>query len=561
MFQFIRKHQAIGLIFIGIVIVSFVIFFSPNQSGGRDPIARGALGSIGGKPIERDEFVAAAKEARLAYMLREGAWPGQGGRNWDQEREAVNRLFLKDEATRLGIIVSDETAAARIVDLPFLRDDKTSAFNRLGYDQFLALIQREGGMTRGEFEQFIRHEIALQHLVQLGGLSGSLVPPREAEARFRSGNDQFAAQLVVFSASNQLAKVNLDPSNVAQYYSNHLAEYRIPERVVVRYVKFALTNYYEKVDEAFAANSNLLASIDAAYAQRGADSFRDAQGQPLPEEAAKAQLKDQVRRGRAQEEARVKANEFANRLYQLDAKPESLEQLAAETGLTVQTSAPFDQSRPPLDMRLPSTFNRAAFALSAEEPFATPVAGEDGLYVYAFERRVPSEVPPLEPVRERVIMSLRRSESRSLAEQAGREFATAAAVAVEAGKTFELASTESGFSVITLTNFSRATPNLPELANRLSVAQLLRTAAEVPVGKVGPFEPAADGGYVLFVQSRDSVPEETVKQELPAFLTQARQFGRFDAFAEWERKRFVAADVKLPGSGRPADTNAPVGLN
>ena len=48
MFQFIRKHQAIGLIFIGIVIVSFVIFFSPNQ--GRQDVGApgGPIGTING---------------------------------------------------------------------------------------------------------------------------------------------------------------------------------------------------------------------------------------------------------------------------------------------------------------------------------------------------------------------------------------------------------------------------------------------------------------------------------------------------------------------------------
>lgn len=169
MFQFIRRHQAIGLIFIGIVIVSFVIFFSPNQSGRMGRLPAGALGSIHGRPIERDEYLMAAREARLAHMLREGSWPDRSGRGWQESREAVNRLFLLEEARRLGIGVTDEVAAARIVELPFLRDERTRTFQRAAYDQFLSVIRNEAGMTRPDFEQFMRHEVALQHLVQLGG--------------------------------------------------------------------------------------------------------------------------------------------------------------------------------------------------------------------------------------------------------------------------------------------------------------------------------------------------------------------------------------------------------
>jgi hypothetical protein len=98
----------------------------------------------------------------------------------------------------------------------------------------------------------------------------------------------------------------------------------------------------------------------------------------------------------------------------------------------------------------------------------------------------------------------------------------------------------------------------------LTVSELLRTAEEVPVGKVAPFAPAADGGYVLFIQARNSAPAEQMSKELPEFLSQLRQYGRYTAFNEWEKRRFLAADIRGPG-GVPApggviaskSTNAP----
>lgn len=567
MFQFIRKHQAIGLIFIGIVIVSFVIFFSPNQ-GGDGPGRPSTYGTVNGEPISQQDYMSLRAEVRLTRMLREGGnWPTDGRGGYEEFKEVLNRAFLLQEAERLGVVVTDPVAAARILELPFLRDEKTDAFSRAAYDQFLQMIARDGGMTQAGFEEFMRHEVAIQHLVQVGGSSGYLVPPREAEARYRAANEQFSGQLVTFSPSNFVARVNMDPTNLVQFYSNRMASFRIPEKVVVRYVRFASTNFLAEADQTLGSNTNLAAAIEAEYQRQGAEAFKNAQNQTSSAEEAKAQLKEQYRKRLALESARKKANEFANKLYELDSVPDSLNKLAAENGLSVEISQPFDQFRAPMDMRVPTSFNRSAFALSAEEPFATPVLGEDAVFVFAFDHRVPSSIQPYEVVQQNVVFLYRDAESRAMAEKAGRDFATQAALALDAGKTFEAAAEEANLSVITLTNFSRTVPSLPELGGRLTVSELLRTAEEVPAGKVAPFAPGGDGGYVLFVSGRTPPPAEQVAKETPEFLAQLRQYGRYTSFNEWERRRFLAADIRGPG-GVPAPggvmasrTNAPAAAN
>lgn len=173
MFHFFRKHQALALIFIGIVIVSFVIFFSPNQKMGRGGMMDGgALGTINGRLVERGEYFEALREAELGHRLRTGEWPSRGSRDWDETRDVIQRLTLLDAAERLGVRVTDEVAAARIVELPFLQDEKTGVFSRAAYDQLLAFIQQHG-LTRVDFERFMRHEVAINHLVQLSGMSGA----------------------------------------------------------------------------------------------------------------------------------------------------------------------------------------------------------------------------------------------------------------------------------------------------------------------------------------------------------------------------------------------------
>lgn len=547
------------MIFIGIVIASFVIFLSPTQQAALKGSADGNFGTIGGRIISRSEYVMGIKEARLSHMFRTGEWPGRGGRDWDQQKEAMNRLFLVDQANRMGVQVTDEVAAGQIAEI--FQDPKTGTFNQAAYERFLARIQTEEGMFRSDFEQFMRHQVAIQHVMQVAGNSGALVPPREAEARYREANSQLAAQVVVISTSNHLAKITADPAALSQYYSNHLAEYRIPERMRVRYVKFASSNYLAEADALLAANTNLTQLLDQEYQRRGADSFHDAQGNVMTPEAAKADLKEQSRKGVALESARKKANEFANKLYNLDAVPDSLNKLATENSLEVRTSSPFTQFGPPLDMKVGSSdFSKAAWQLTGEEPFATPVAGDDGVYVYAFDSRVPAEYQPFETIKERVADAYKRAEARAQAEAEGKALSATLAGALAQGKTFEAAATEAGHPVVTLTNLSRSTPTpIPGLPPRLSVFELLSAGQKLAVGTATGYTPSNEGGFVMYLQSRNPPPDDEVKQKAPEFRKQLQQMGRVAAFMEWERKQYAATQVLVPGTnGVMTSVSAPL---
>src|SRR5690606_30863284 len=158
-----------------------------------------------------------------------------------------------------------------------------------------------------------------------------------------------------------------------------------------------------------------------------------------------------------------------------------------------------------------------------------------------------------------MVESLRRTQSRSLAEAAGRDFASSVTNAIAEGKSFEAAAAEANYSVITVTNVSRTTTSLPEIGPRLSVFDILRAASDLEPGQTSPFISAVDGGFVLHLTASDPIPEEIVASELPQFLQQARQVGRISSFMEWQRRRFAEAEVR--GSARSATTNAAPILN
>jgi hypothetical protein len=117
---------------------------------------------------------------------------------------------------------------------------------------------------------------------------------------------------------------------------------------------------------------------------------------------------------------------------------ETLENFAATKGLKVEVTEPFTQTQGPRSMNVPEQFTRMAFRLSPEEPMVSePVQGEDAFYIVSYKQKIPSELPPLDVIRDRVVEDYKRSEALTLARQAANPVhwtATVRAMAVQVYK-------------------------------------------------------------------------------------------------------------------------------
>ena len=73
MFGTIRKHQNwLWIVIITVIIISFVVFFSPDVKLGANRTTGGESGSINGKPIPAEEYQEAYEEAKLSHFMRTG---------------------------------------------------------------------------------------------------------------------------------------------------------------------------------------------------------------------------------------------------------------------------------------------------------------------------------------------------------------------------------------------------------------------------------------------------------------------------------------------------------
>jgi peptidyl-prolyl cis-trans isomerase D len=547
MFGTIRKHQQwLWAIIISVVIVSFVVFFSPNVGMDAPRMGPADFGSIGGKAISREEFYSSYRESQLRYLFSYGQLPRNDENRSMLEQDARTRLLMVRLLAQNRVDVSDEAAAEWLANA--FRDRKQRAFRLDSYENFVKRMLQPNGYSEGDLVQFAKHEVGIMQLVATFGLNGRMVAPREAEALFRREREVMNVSAVSFPYTNYVSKVVVNPTNVAQFYTNRMSVYRLPERVQVSYVKFALTNAYAEADAQLSRETNLNQRIDALYLQQGAEAFTDTNGVAMTPEVAKNKIKEQVRHEWALRAAHRNAAEFATAVAEMPApaKPEYLQDAASKQSLTVKVTAPFDQDRGPQDIDVPEVFAKAAFALTPEEPFSPPLQADDGFYVIALKTRIPSEVPALDTIRERVTEDYKIQQSLALAREAGSAFNRQLTNGLNQGKSFDAICAEATIKPFDLPPFSAATTSLPEVQGRIDFNMVRSLAGDLVPGKASSLLPSRSGAMLVYMKSRTSVDEATLKSELPAYLNELRQERVYTAFNTWIGRQVDLARLIAP---------------
>jgi hypothetical protein len=378
------------------------------------------------------------------------------------------------------------------------------------------------------------------------------VTPEEARTLWIRENQELAAEAVFIGNSNFLAKINPTPEMIGQYYSNRMAQYRLPERVQVQYVHFNVTNHLPAAEEEL-SKTNLSDMVELNFQRLGTNYTRVAN---TPEEA-KNRIRHELIRSRAMIETRRQANGFATTLFEQAPKYESLHELAKARELTVQTTPPFGRGETPAGLEVGPNFATVAFSLGAtNEFFGGPVLGEDGVYVLAFAGRLPSEVQPLEMVRERVVSDMKEEQAASMARQAGITGHNQLTNAIAQGKEFTAAAKEANLNVAQLPPFSLSTRSLPMLNEfGMSINELKQIVFSLQPGQVSSFHPTAEGGVIIHLKEKLPVNESKLAADLPNFVSAIRQNRQTEAFNDWFRREATVGLRDTPlGQPRPTPT-------
>jgi len=534
MFGTIRKHQKwLWIVIITVIVISFVIYFSPYSrlnNARRGPVN---LGSINGERISEEQFVHARNEVFLRHFFMTGSWPDEEARQTGGQidRETYQWLLLIQKQEQLGIHVSPTAAAQAARGM-------VGNFARAGINSpeaFIRQVLNPRGLGVDDLERFVRHYLGIQELIATAGLAGDLMTPSEIKAIYKRENEEVSTEAVFFSASNYLASVTVLPDAVTQFYTNRMATYRLPERVQISYVKFDLTNYHAMAQQELARMTNLDLNLTNAYRQHGTNFLREVGANSFDE--AKQKVREAQLKQSEVKLAKSDAVAFANPLFDMDPVcADNLAKLANEKGLAVGITPPFDRDNPPLDLAYVTDFGRRIFSRTPDDPFAGPIVGTNAVYVMALEKKIPSEIPPLDKIRPQVVKDYRYSQALTLARQAGLDFYQALTNGLAQGKTFATICTASKLQPVNLPPFSISTRQLPQVEDHMSLNQLKQIAFTTPLGKPSNFQMTSDGGVIVLVKSKLPLDEAKMNANLAAFTRAVRQNRQNEVFNAWLRR-------------------------
>jgi parvulin-like peptidyl-prolyl isomerase len=557
MFGTIRKLSYwITIPVFAIVIFSFIFFMAsgPARSGNAGGSSRGVdtniiSGKIYGVAVTQDMYDAASHDVDLFSLFNYGDWPWKNPNLTKDvlKQQAYVRMMLIEKAKQLGVHVNDQQAAqaaTMYLRSPTLLRALGGRGSSVPFDAFVQQILTPAGLTDADFDRFIRDDLAVQQLQAIYGMSGQLITPQEAAIEYVRQYQELSVQAVFFSASNFLAQTEVTPGDVGLYYTNFMAEYRLPIRAQVSYVLFSISNYLGQAEQEL-EKTNFDAQVNYIFSQYGMQAVPDAK---TPEEA-KATIRKAMIRRQALSDAGLQANNFAQAVFNVSNsgnKPASAQDLvtvARQKGLEAKTPAPFSEDYGPQDFAANPAFTRAAFELTSDSPISEPVAAPEGVYVIALESFLPSEIPPLDDIHAQVTRDLQLREAIMLAQRVGTNFVRNVTLQMAAGKSFAAASMAEGFYPETMPPFSLSTQELPELDGRASINQFKQIAFTTPIGMASSFVPTAnpdeatfgpeDGGFVLFVESRLPVDQSTMAKNLPEFSAELREQRQMQMFNEW----------------------------
>ena len=534
MFRFFRKHSWILIGTLALTIIALVIFMGKGPSRAGNGGSGADYGTIYGHEISATMYEEVRREFFITYWEQTGEWPDKSqGMTPDQlEQQVYSYLLMQLKAKDLGIHVGDDAAATAADSLLRSR----AIMQLFGTSQpvppqtFIEQALMPEGLTAADFERSIRARVAINQLVDVLGLSGTLITPQEAGSLYDREYREFSAQAIFFSASNYLSQVTASPAAIAQFYTNNQAAYREPDRRQVNYVVFNASNWVAQA-KAELAKTNFDETVESIYEKYGnSEQFA---GEKTPE-ATKAKIRDYLINRRALSDAGSQANNFVSELYTMTpVNPQNLATLAKQKNLPVLTSAPFGESTGPEDFDAPEALTKAAFQLNADSPYTGPIPGSDALYVIALANQLPSSIPSLAQIYPRVAQDFETRQAVALAQQAGTNFYFTAAIGMATGKKFPQVAEAHGVTAVVLSPFSLSSSEVPELGDHAQLGQLKQAAFTTAPGKISPFVPTADGGFILYVQSLLPVDESKKAVDFPQYLAQARRARQTEAFNLW----------------------------
>jgi peptidyl-prolyl cis-trans isomerase D len=525
-----------------LLIPGFVALFTTTGGSRR---RESDLPTLRGKPINVAEFQKARNSLMALHLMSAGKTPTRTAQFEDElTQEAVVRVVLLKKASEMSIRVGDDELIQQIRNQPmFLSENKQ--FDPEKYRRIIISLNTRG-VSESQFEETMREEITLAHLRALIG-SGAKVTPTELQLAYKPLHEKVAIELVQLDAAEQKEPITVTDDEVKTFFEQNKEAFRTPALAKVRYVFFPIAD---------AKNSVKLTDQEIAdYYERNQDRYTDTNNVAKPLDAVKAEIGEELLTARAARETADRATAMTtNLVFEADAPRPDFAKVAAQFAVTVHETSYFGVRDPVSGIEAGLQFNQEAFALDPKErPFSDPVTGKDGYYVLEYLDSKPSQIPPLEQVKDKVIDTLQQQRAHEATIRRGKDTAAQVKQALAAGKSFADACAELKLKPTSPEPFS-----LSDKTDMPAALAIKQTVLSMATNTVSDFIPTETGGAFFYLKQRLPPDPALLDKDKAELTAQVLERNRQALFQDWINSVLVDEQVNFgPRRSRPQPVEQP----
>jgi peptidyl-prolyl cis-trans isomerase D len=516
-FHKLIQSKVLWYIILGVIVVSFVGFFTPTMgTSGRQGKTRPA-GELFGKKVSQDEYRRAYNHTYIWYILSSGRMiPMTDELTAALREEAWRRVAVLRKAQAEKILVADAEVVQQTQALPLFRAEN-GAFD---INIYKAVLQQLGLSPR-QAEEIFREQISIYKLMYRPA-QAALISPFELTKAYHLYTDRFVLDYLVLPRTQVEKTVTVSKETAMALFAENPEAFRMPPKVRVSYVEFPVSGFLAKAELPEGAALQVYNNNLENY--RVENTNENAAAEYKPFKAVEGEITAQLKQMTARKLAAEKATEFV-----VDVAPKAeggqpdFAGAAAKAGLKIKTLPAFGLKDELKGIDATAPFRQAALSLENDSysSFSDAVVGKDTVYVLSLEQRYPSFVPTFEAVETEATQAAReQAVTKALAERA-MEIEQAVTKALSAGAGFKVAAAPFGLNVKTTPEFDLSTQLDDPYAETLA-----RLCMNVKEGRLCAPAPVKEGVLLAFVSSRKSTDAAeglpAVREELADGLSRSR---------------------------------------
>ncbi|MCC5847988.1 MAG: SurA N-terminal domain-containing protein [Verrucomicrobia bacterium] len=545
-FHKLIQSRLLWMVFLGIVVVSFVFMGAAEYSGGggQNQMLRAPVAHIDGQPVSFLEFDTAR---RLLEINLQGQIPR------DQLDDAVfERIAMVRFAQKLGLQVP-RGAAEREYARELTDDEgRIDEALRMEYRDFF----RSFNLTEEAQINYIREQMLVQDLQRV--LTTFAVNTSfDAERWAAMETDLFETSRIQLTEDLLPEPISLTDGDVEAYFEENRPDFTLPEQRKVHYITYNVSDFTREDDVMSEADARAFFDSNPNRFMRPVqsetpDGEMTWEMKPRAFDEVKTEIMDSYRSSRARERAKEEALSLAVRLTPRRGRPApEIETVAADLELSLQTTRFFAKTDFLENIPNSNRFTQAAFNLDESEIGRTsqPVDGRDHVYILQLAEIRPAREPELFEVVEEVREQAKAHLTRQALEKYAEELKAELQVHLDAGVSFAEAAANLGLEPEEVMPFQLEDAEASGPMFPMDVAE--KAGAYTTGDLFGPVEdPRFETLSLVYVNARTPQPEDRqrwIEETAPMIGANIEMQG----FIEYFRDQVLRRNLKKTREGSP----------